>query len=79
MLPHRFFPVKVRNGIIEPQNNEGGRTDHGVTAEEMAEIKHWYGAAPDSWFSHLAVEVPGEETKTEWCEPVSGTDYDSLK
>lgn len=27
MLPHRFFPVKVRNGIIEPQNNEGGRTD----------------------------------------------------
>lgn len=33
-------------------------------------VKHWHGAAPDSWFSHLAVEVPGEETSTEWCEPV---------
>ncbi len=33
-------------------------------------VKHWHGAAPDSWFSHLAVEVPGEETSNEWCEPV---------
>ncbi|MGN1032202.1 MAG: carboxymuconolactone decarboxylase family protein, partial [Intestinibacter sp.] len=38
-------------------------------------VKHWHGAAPDSWFSHLAVEVPGEETKNEWCEPVSDEDY----
>ena len=33
-------------------------------------VKHWHGAAPDSWFSHLAIEVPGEETSNEWCEPV---------
>ena len=33
-------------------------------------VKHWHGAAPDSWFSHLALEVPGEETSTEWLEPV---------
>ena len=44
-----------------------------------AGVKHWHGAAPDSWFSHLAVEVPGEETKNEWCEPVSGEDYGRLK
>lgn len=44
-----------------------------------AEIKHWHGAAPDSWFSHLAVEVPGEGTKNEWCEPVSDEDYGKLK
>nr|WP_326185020.1 cupin domain-containing protein [uncultured Oscillibacter sp.] len=43
------------------------------------EVKHWHGAAPDSWFSHLAVEVPGEETQTEWCEPVSDGDYGKLK
>ncbi len=44
-----------------------------------AGVKHWHGAAPDSWFSHLAVEVPGEETKTEWCEPVSDENYRRLK
>ena len=43
------------------------------------EVKHWHGAAADSWFSHLAVEVPGEETKNEWCEPVSDGDYQSLE
>lgn len=38
-------------------------------------VKHWHGAAPDSWFSHLAVEVPGEETTNEWLEEVNDTDY----
>lgn len=44
-----------------------------------AEVKHWHGAAPDSWFSHVAVEVPGTETKNEWCELVSDEDYRRLK
>ena len=43
------------------------------------EVKHWHGAAADSWFSHLALEVPGEETNNEWCEPVSGAQYETLK
>lgn len=38
-------------------------------------VKHWHGAAPDSWFSHLAVEVPGEEASNEWLEEVSDADY----
>ena len=44
-----------------------------------AEVKHWHGAAPDSWFSHLAIEVPGEETSNEWCEPVDDEQYGKLK
>lgn len=44
-----------------------------------AGVKHWHGAAPDSWFAHLAIEVPGEETRNEWCEPVSEEDYAKLK
>ena len=36
-----------------------------------AEVKHWHGAAKDSWFAHLAVEIQGEDCNTEWCEPVS--------
>ena len=42
-------------------------------------VKHWHGAAPDSWFSHLAVEVPGENGSNEWLEPVNDEDYSKLK
>ena len=40
-----------------------------------AGVKHWHGAAPDSWFSHLAVEVPGTETVSEWLEAVNDAEY----
>lgn len=41
-------------------------------------VKHWHGAAPDSWFSHLAIEVPGKETSNEWLEEVSDVDYSKV-
>ena len=44
-----------------------------------ANVKHWHGAAPDSWFSHIAVEVDGEETSNEWLEPVNDEEYSKLK
>ena len=44
-----------------------------------ANVKHWHGSAPDSWFSHLAVEIEGENSSTEWCEPVSDEEYGKLK
>ena len=44
-----------------------------------ANVKHWHGAKKDSWFSHIAVEVPGENTSNEWCEPVADKDYNKLK
>lgn len=40
-----------------------------------ANVKHWHGAAPDSWFSHLAIEVAGTGTSNEWCEPVDDSQY----
>jgi len=43
-----------------------------------ANVKHWHGAKKDSWFSHIAVEVPGKDCSNEWCEPVSDDDYDRL-
>lgn len=43
-----------------------------------ANVKHWHGAKKDSWFSHIAVEVPGEETSNEWCDPVSDEEYEKL-
>ena len=41
-------------------------------------VKHWHGAAKDSWFSHLAIEVPGANGSSEWCEAVSDEDYNKL-
>ena len=43
-----------------------------------ANVKHWHGAKADSWFSHIAVEVPGEDCSNEWCEPVTDEEYAKL-
>lgn len=43
------------------------------------EVKHWHGAAPDSWFAHLAVEVPAQDATNEWLEPVDAEEYSKLK
>ena len=42
-------------------------------------VKHWHGAAPDSWFAHLAFTVPGENCSNEWLEPVSDEEYGKLR
>jgi quercetin dioxygenase-like cupin family protein len=44
-----------------------------------AGVKHWHGATKNSWFQHLAVEVTGENCKTEWCEPVDDESYSRLE
>ncbi len=51
----------------------------GTVINIPANIKHWHGAAPDSWFSHLAIEIDGEETSNEWLEPVCDEIYNKLK
>lgn len=50
----------------------------GMVITIPAEVKHWHGAKANSWFSHIAVEVPGENTRNEWCEPVSDEAYAAL-
>ena len=47
----------------------------GDTVNIPAGVKHWHGAAPNAWFQHLAVEVPGTGTRTEWLEPVDDAAY----
>lgn len=44
-----------------------------------AGVKHWHGAAKDSWFSHVAISVPGTGTSNEWLEPVDDEQYGSLE
>ena len=51
----------------------------GMVVTIPAGVKHWHGAAPDSWFQHLAIEVPGEKCQNEWCEAVADEEYAKLK
>lgn len=51
----------------------------GDVVEIPPEVKHWHGAAPDSFFAHLAVEIPAEGGCTEWLEPLSDEEYGKLK
>lgn len=66
-------------GYYQEWGKEPRELTPGDVVNIPAEVKHWHGVAPDSWFSHVAVEVPGTETKNEWCEPVSDEDYRRLK
>ena len=51
----------------------------GTVVNIPSKVKHWHGAAPDSWFSHLAIEISGEDASTEWCERVPDEIYNILK
>ena len=50
----------------------------GTVIHIPANVKHWHGAQADSWFAHLAFEVPGEGSSNEWLEPVTDEEYDKL-
>ncbi len=70
--------------ILVCVDGEGWYQEEGKPAQSLkpgdvvvipAEVKHWHGAKADSWFSHIAIEIPGEETSNEWCEPVDDAQY----
>ena len=66
-------------GWYQEEGKEAVSLTPGMVVTIPAEVKHWHGAKKDSWFSHIAVEVPGEETSNEWCEPVDDTAYNGLE
>lgn len=65
-------------GWYQEWGKEAQKLNPGDVVNIPAEVKHWHGAEKDGWFSHLAVEVPGEKTSNEWCEPVSDEEYEKL-
>lgn len=50
----------------------------GTVIHIPANVKHWHGAAADSWFSHLAFEIEGDNTSNEWLEPVTDEEYNAI-
>lgn len=65
-------------GFYQEEGKEPQELLPGDVVNIPAGVKHWHGAAPDSWFSHLVVEVPGEHASNQWLEPVSGEEYEAL-
>lgn len=65
-------------GWYQEEEKEAVSLVPGTVITIPAEVKHWHGAKKDSWFSHIAVEVPGENCSNEWCEPVSDEEYGKL-
>lgn len=85
---HIHHAAKGGGQLLLCVEGEGWYQEEGKKAQSLmpgdvvtipAGVKHWHGAKKDSWFSHLAVECPGEETSNEWLEAVSDAQYDALK
>ncbi len=71
--------VTAGRGYYQKWGKEPQELYPGDVVNIPPEVKHWHGAAPDSWFQHLAVEVPAEGASNEWLEPVADEEYNSLK
>ena len=67
--------VTAGEGFYQEWGKTARRLRKGDTVNIPANVKHWHGAAPDSWFQHIALEVPGTEQSNEWCEPVDDKAY----
>lgn len=66
-------------GYYQEEGKEAQELKTGDVVNIPANVKHWHGAAKDSWFQHLAVEVPGENTSTEWLGFLPAEEYGKLK
>lgn len=65
-------------GWYQEEGKEAVSLTPGTVIQIPANVKHWHGAKKDSWFSHIAFEIPGEDASTEWCEPVDDETYNKL-
>lgn len=69
----------VGEGWYQEEGKEAISLIPGTVINIRPEVKHWHGAKKDSWFSHIALEVPGAGCSNEWCEPVTDEEYGKLK
>ena len=65
-------------GWYQEEGKEPWELKEGSVVVIPANVKHWHGAKKDSWFSHISLEVPGENTGNEWLEPVTDEYYEKL-
>lgn len=65
-------------GWYQEENMPPVSLKEGMVVVIKPNVKHWHGAKNDSWFSHIAIEVPGENCTTEWLEEVTDEEYKKL-
>lgn len=75
MVAGRSSSAWLVEGFTRNGANRRGSCAQATWSTSPPGVKHWHGASPDSWFSHLAVEVPGEDASNEWLEPVDDEQY----
>ena len=66
------------SGWYQEEGRDAVSLDPGDVVFIRAGVKHWHGAKADSWFSHIALGVPGDSPSNEWLEPVDDAHYDAL-
>lgn len=66
-------------GWYQEEGKDAVELKEGSVITIPPEVKHWHGAKKDSWFSHIAVEVPGDEICNQWCEEVNDEEYNKLE
>ena len=85
---HTHHSTKGGGQMLVGVAGRGWYQEEGKPAQEIlpgtvihipANVKHWHGAAKDSWFAHLAFEIPDENSSNEWLEPVTDEEYEKLK
>lgn len=84
---HIHKAIKGGGQILMVTEGEGWYQEEGKAPQKLkigdivnipVGVKHWHGASKDREFTHIAIEVPGENTGTEWCKPVTDEEYDKL-
>ena len=65
-------------GWYQEEGKDAISLEPGTVIVIPANVKHWHGGKKDSWFSHIDLEVPGENTSNEWLEEVSDKEYNKL-
>jgi len=71
--------VTAGSGYYQEWGKTAQKLHLGDVVNIPPEVKHWHGAAPNSWFAHLAIEVPAEGASNEWLEAMPDEDYNKLK
>ena len=70
--------VVAGHGWYQKKKKKPQKLNPGDVVNIPANVKHWHGAAKNSWLQHIAQEIPGTETSTEWCEMVTDEEYNKL-
>ena len=63
-------------GYYQEKGQPARRLFPGDIVEIAPEVEHWHGAAPDSWFAHIAITTNPQENATVWLSTVSNKQYE---